>query len=194
MMECGAYMDSQSGYHSHMSIICHDLERSYRGLYLLLAAMPFLIIGSCYLITCLPNVDHGHEFKPSDFKMAVVFFSITAAFVLMGVRIMRFQYHLLLDRENGRFHYKKEHLLTTSRLDGDIRQIKEVSTRKITAVSDRALLSKRLVYQVALRIAHQDAVVYMSLEKDETHSMAQQLSGFLNVSLASDTEEEGASV
>lgn len=191
-MECGVNMDSSSGYHSHMSIISHDLERSYRGLYLLLAALPFLITGSYYLITCLPDVDNGREFRPSDFKMAVILFSITAAFVLLGVRIMRFQYHLLLDRENGRYHYRKEYLLTTSRLDGDIRQIKEVSTRKISAISDRTLLSKRFVYQVALRIAHQDAVVYMSLKQNEAYSMAQQFSGFLNVPLLSDTEEEGA--
>ncbi|GEM_PF-1645156 len=188
--ECGADMDSSTGYHSHISIICHDLERSYRGLYLLVVAVPFLVLGSYYLITCLPNADHGHDFTPSEFKVAVAFFSVTAAFVFMGVRILRFQYHLLLDRENGRFHYKKDYLLTTNRLDGDIRQIKEVSTRKVLALSDKALQPKRLIYEVSLRIAHQDAVVYMSVKKDEAHSMAQQLSGFLNVPLSTDTEEE----
>jgi len=185
-------MDSPAGYHSHMSIICHDLERSYRGLYLLVVAVPFIVAGSYYLIQCLPNVDHGHDFSPPDFKMAVILFAVAGAFVLMGMRIRNFQYHLLLDRENGRYHYRKEHLLTTSRMDGDIRQIREVTTRRLSAFSEKALRSKRLVYEVLLRIAHQDAVVYMSLKKDEAHSMAQQLSGFLNVPLSNDTEEEQA--
>ena len=92
-----------------MSVICHDLERSYKGAYLLAAAVPFFVTSLFFMKSALSRHSQG-SVPAEDIKLAVLFFSISALFTGFAIRILKYQYHVLFDTIKGQFFYKKDNL------------------------------------------------------------------------------------
>jgi hypothetical protein len=181
-------IEAQISQHSHMSVISLDKERSYKGVYLLVCATPFLIIGAVSLSSLLSV--SGSPLSLEDLKMAVLFFSCASVLIAMGIRIMRYQYHLLIDKNQGHFSYQKDSLLSTSRIQGEVKQIKEISIRSGATVSFRSRKEgfSRALYRIIARYNHQDLIVYLSTDEEEALSMATTLSNFLGVPMSREDE------
>ena len=175
--------DSQGNY---MSIICHDIERSIKWVYICALAIPFLAAGFVYVRMSFAH--KGPEFSPDKLKLAVVFFFVACTFIVLAIRIKGFQYRLLIDKLNGRFSYQKDNLFGTSHVKGALNRIDEVYIKEASVFSDRISALKRTIYKIILRSSHQDLVIYVSSEESEAHSMAASLSGFLGVSVGQEGE------
>jgi hypothetical protein len=177
--------DAHMAQHSHMSVISHDKERSYKGVFLLVCSTPFLILGSVSILSA-----GAASSSVESLKMAVIFFFFATIFIAMGIRILRYQYHLLLDKSQGHFSHQRDSLLSTSRIQGDIKQIKEISIRTGSTISFRGKGGEfsRNLFKIIARYNHQDLIVYISHDQDEALSMAATLSTFLGVPL--NREEE----
>jgi len=155
-------METYKSTHSHMSVICHDLERSYKGAYLLAAAVPFFVTSLFFVQSSLARHSQG-SVPAEDIKLAVLFFSISAVFTGFAIRILKYQYHVLFDSTKGRFFYKKDNLFGSFKFEGDLQQIREIYIKKVSVPSDRISRERRTLYKLGVQAAHQHASVAFTL-------------------------------
>ncbi len=181
-------METYKSTHSHMSVICHDLERSYKGAYLLAAAVPFFVTSLFFMKSALSRHSQG-SVPAEDIKLAALFFSISALFAGFALRILKYQYHVLFDTIKGQFFYKKDNLFSSFKLEGSLQQIREIYIKKVSVPSDRISRERRTLYKLGVQVAHQHIILYISPMEKEALSMGESLSGFLSIPFNQDVED-----
>jgi hypothetical protein len=172
-----------------MSIICHDLERSYKGVYLMAMAVPFFVTALIFIKSAVTRQSQSGVVPTDDIKIAVLLFAVSAVLTGCAIRILRFQYHILFDNMKGRFYYKKDNLLDSFKMEGELQQIKEIYVKKVSVPSDRVSRERRTLYKLGVQVAHQHIVLYISPMEKEALSMGQSLSNFLGIPFNQDVDD-----
>lgn len=174
-------MEVSNGHNSYFSVVCHDIERSFKWIYSGVLSIPFLIIAIIYTRWAMGR---SGEFDPNRFKTAVVFFLVAGVLIALSVRIKGFRYFLLIDKAQGTFNYHKDNIFSTVHIKGEVSQIKEIYVKG--GAADSLAKRNRTIYKVGMKYLFQEIIVYMSLQQDHALSMASSISGFVGVPLSSD--------
>ena len=178
-------MEEIGGHTSYMSIICQDVEKNFKWIYVCILSVPFLIAAILYLQSAFSKTS---EISAPQIRLAVIFFVIALFCIILSIRIKGFRYHLLLDKVDGHFTYQKDNLLNTIHIKGQLSEIKEIFIRQSPFFSDSLAKMKQTLYKIGIRHAHREIVVYVSLNKDQAHQMASSLSSFIGVPAGNDGE------